>query len=113
MLVVRLIAIPCVACVFEGVIKIAMLVLYMWATSLMKDIRRTYEYHGAEHKTIFCFEHGKELTVENIRPELRYHPRCGTSFLVFVMVISIILFSFISWENIWTRLGLRLLLLMN
>jgi len=77
----------------------------------MEDIKRVFQYHGAEHKTIFCYEAGLELTVENARKMSRLHPRCGTSFLVFVMIISIIMFSFISWSNIWVRIGLRLLLL--
>lgn len=76
--------------VFEGVIRIIIFVLYMWLTSKMKEIRRTYMYHGAEHKTIFCFEHGKELTVANIREEKRFHPRCGTSFIFVTIIISIL-----------------------
>lgn len=77
----------------------------------MKDIRRVFEYHGAEHKTIFCYEAGEELTVENVRNQKRLHPRCGTSFLILVMIISIIMFSFISWENPIQRVLIRLLLL--
>ena len=84
---------------------------YVLAVSQMEDIKRVFQYHGAEHKTIFCYEAGLDLTVENARNMSRLHPRCGTSFLVFVMVISIVLFSFISWDNMWTRLGMRLLLL--
>lgn len=99
------------ATLIEGVVRIAIFLGYVALTSLMKDIRRVFEYHGAEHKTIFCYEYGEELTVENVKKQSRLHPRCGTSFLLIVMVISIILFSFISWENIWMRLGLRLLLL--
>lgn len=95
----------------EGVVRIAIFLAYVGLTSLMKDIQRVFEYHGAEHKTIFCYEYGKELTVENVRTMSRLHPRCGTSFLLIVMVISIVLFSFISWSNIWIRLGLRLALL--
>lgn len=78
--------------VFEGIIRIVIFILYMWLTSKMKEIRRTYMYHGAEHKTIFCFEHGKELTVANIREERRFHPRCGTSF-IFVTILTSILVS--------------------
>ena len=77
----------------------------------MKDIRRVFEYHGAEHKTIFCYESGDELTPENARKYSRLHPRCGTSFLLIVMVVSIILFSFISWDNAVMRIILRLALL--
>lgn len=75
--------------VFEGFLKIVLLVAYMALVSLMKDIRRTFQYHGAEHKTIFCYEHGKELTVENVRREGRFHPRCGTSFLILMLIVSI------------------------
>ncbi len=95
----------------EGVVRIAIFLAYIGLTSLMKDIQRVYQYHGAEHKTIFCYEYGQELTVENVRQQSRLHPRCGTSFLLIVMVVSIILFSFISWSTLWIRLGLRLLLL--
>ncbi len=95
----------------EGIIRIAIFLIYVALVSKMQDIRRVFEYHGAEHKTIFCYESGEELTVENARRFSRLHPRCGTSFLLIVMVVSIILFSFISWDNPWTRLGIRLLLL--
>ena len=95
----------------EGVVRIAIFLGYVLAVSQMEDIKRVFQYHGAEHKTIFCYEAGLDLTVENARNMSRLHPRCGTSFLVFVMIISIVLFSFISWENMWTRLGMRLLLL--
>ncbi len=95
----------------EGIIRIGIFLGYILLVSQMEDIKRVFQYHGAEHKTIFCYEAGLELTVENARKMARLHPRCGTSFLVFVMVISIILFSFISWDNLWIRLGLRLLLL--
>lgn len=95
----------------EGVVRIAIFLGYVLIVSRMEDIKRVFQYHGAEHKTIFCYEAGLELTPENARNMSRLHPRCGTSFLVFVMIISIVLFSFISWENMWVRLGLRLLLL--
>ena len=75
--------------VFTAFIKIIILVLYMSLVCLMKDIRRTFEYHGAEHKTIFCYEAGLELTVENVRKQRRFHPRCGTSFLILMLIISI------------------------
>ena len=78
---------------FEGVMRIALFVGYVWATSLMKDIRRTYMYHGAEHKTIFCYEAGLPLTVENVRPQSRFHPRCGTNYLFLVMMVSILFFA--------------------
>ncbi len=95
----------------EGVVRILIFVLYIFLTSFMKDIRRVFEYHGAEHKTIFCYENGEELTVENVKKQSRLHPRCGTSFLILVMLISIIVFSFVSWENPIERVIIRLLLL--
>ena len=82
--------------VFEGVVKILLLVGYMAAISLMKDIRRTFMYHGAEHKTIFCYEAGLELTVENVRKQRRFHPRCGTSFLILMLLVSIFVSFFID-----------------
>ena len=81
--------------VFEGILRVVLLVGYMSLMLLMKDIRRTFQFHGAEHKTIFCYEHGLELTVENIRKERRFHPRCGTSFLILMMIVSIIVGFFI------------------
>ncbi len=95
----------------EGVVRIGLFLGYVLLVSQMNDIKRVFQYHGAEHKTIFCYEAGLELTPENARKMSRLHPRCGTSFLVFVMIISIVLFSFISWDNMWIRLGLRLALL--
>ncbi len=81
--------------VFEGVLKILVLVLYMALVSLMKDIRRTFMYHGAEHKTIFCYEKGIPLTVENVKKQRRFHPRCGTSFLILMLLVSIVIGIFI------------------
>lgn len=75
--------------IFEGVFKIVILVAYMGAVSRMPDIKRTFQYHGAEHKTIFCYEAGLELTVENVRKQGRFHPRCGTSFLIVMVLVSI------------------------
>ena len=80
---------------FEGVLRIAIFVAYMAAVSLMKDIRRTFMYHGAEHKTIFCYEKGLPLTVENVRKMQGFHPRCGTSFMIVMLILGIILGSFI------------------
>ncbi|MBQ8862355.1 MAG: DUF1385 domain-containing protein [Clostridia bacterium] len=97
--------------VIEGVIKIGIFVAYMLLVSLMKDIRRTFEYHGAEHKSIFCYEAGKELTVENVREQSRFHPRCGTSFMFVMLGISIFSGLFITWENMIVRVLLKLLLL--
>ena len=82
--------------VFEGILKILILVGYMAAISLMKDIRRTFMYHGAEHKTIFCYEAGLPLTVENVRKMRRFHPRCGTSFLILMLLVSIFISFFID-----------------
>lgn len=76
---------------FEGILKIVIIVAYMSLMLLMKDIRRTFMYHGAEHKTIFCYEHGQALTVENVKKERRFHPRCGTSFLILMMLVSILI----------------------
>lgn len=82
--------------VFEGILRIAILVSYMLLVTLMKDIRRTFQYHGAEHKTIFCYENGLELTVENVRAQRRFHPRCGTSFLILMLIVSIFISFFID-----------------
>jgi uncharacterized protein YqhQ len=82
--------------VFEGVLKILILIGYMAAISLMKDIRRTFMFHGAEHKTIFCYEAGLELTVENVKKQRRFHPRCGTSFLILMLIVGIFISFFID-----------------
>lgn len=82
--------------VIEGVLRIAILVAYMEAVSFMKDIRRTFQYHGAEHKTIFCYENGLELTVENVKAQRRFHPRCGTSFLIIMLLVGMIISFFID-----------------
>ncbi len=100
-----------VVSLFEGVLRILIFLLYVILVSRMEDIKRVFQYHGAEHKTIFCYEAGEELTVENVRNQKRLHPRCGTSFLILVMIVSIILFSFISAENAIVRVLIRLLLL--
>lgn len=95
----------------EGLIKVIILVGYMWLCSRMKEIHRVFEYHGAEHKSIACYEAGLTLMVENIRPQRRFHPRCGTSFLFLVVFISIIVGSFISWDNPAIRMLLKLALI--
>ena len=77
----------------EGVLKIAIFIFYLWLTSKMKTMKRLYQYHGAEHKTIFCYEHGEELTVENVRKYKRFHPRCGTSFIFLTLAISILVYT--------------------
>ena len=95
----------------EGVVKISIFIVYMMLASKMEDIKRVWMYHGAEHKTISCYEAGEELTVENIRKYSVRHPRCGTSFMVIVMVISIILFAFTGWWSLWVNLVIRILLI--
>lgn len=80
---------------FEGVLKLIIFIAYLWLTSLMKDIRRTYEFHGAEHKTIACYEAGEELIPENVKKHTRFHPRCGTSFIFLVIAISILVYSLV------------------
>ena len=99
----------------ESVIKLAIFFAYMLLVSKQKDIQRVFQYHGAEHKTIFCYEAGLPLTVENCRMQKHFHPRCGTSFLFVVVIISILIssvvFSFVEWRNLWVRFGLHLLLL--
>ena len=95
----------------EGVLKIAMFVIYLFLCTRMKDIHRRFEYHGAEHKTIACYEAGEELTVENIRRHCRFHPRCGTSFMILVLIVSILLFSVLPWSSTGLRVFLKLLLL--
>ena len=99
----------------ESVIKLVIFFAYMILCSKQKDIYRVFQYHGAEHKTIFCYEAGLPLTVENCRIQPRHHPRCGTSFLFVVVVVSILVsslvFSFVNWRNMWVRMALHLLLL--
>lgn len=97
--------------VVEGIIKMAVFIGYLALVSAMKDIKRVFEYHGAEHKTIACYEHGEELTVENVKKHTRFHPRCGTSFLLFVMIVSIILFALLPRTGVVLRMVMRLLLL--
>ena len=97
--------------VFEGVIRIAIFVIYILLISMMKDIRRLFQYHGAEHKCINCLENGHELTVENAAKATRLHKRCGSSFILFVMMVSIVLFFFIRVRNPIARVGIRILLL--
>ena len=82
--------------IIEGVLKLVIIIGYMSLMTLMKDIRRTFQYHGAEHKAIFCYESGLELTVENVRMQKRFHPRCGTSFLILMILVSIFISFFIN-----------------
>lgn len=97
----------------EGGLRLGVFFLYVWLISRMDDIRRVFQYHGAEHKTINCYEAGEELTVENVRRHTMIHKRCGTSFLLFVMLISIVLFSFLSGTRLsmWEMAMFRLLML--
>ncbi len=95
----------------EGAIKIGIFLVYLWLCSRMKDMKRLFAYHGAEHKTIFCYEKGLPLTVENVRPQSRFHPRCGTSFLLVVIVLGIFVGLLIQIDNTLLRFALRLLLL--
>lgn len=94
----------------EAVIRIAILIMYMFLISKLDDIYRVFQYHGAEHKTIFCYEAEEKLTIENVRKFGRLHPRCGTNFLFLTMLVSIILFSLTGWGSFWQRLILRIIL---
>jgi len=95
----------------EGILRIVIFILYLWLTTRMKQIKRVWAFHGAEHKAIYCYEKGLPLTVENVMAQSKQHPRCGTSFLFIVMIVSILVFSFTSWNNLFVRIILRLLLL--
>lgn len=97
--------------VAEGVIKLIILVLYMWLISFTKTIKTTFQYHGAEHKTIACYEAGDELTPENVMKHTRFHPRCSTSFIMIVVLIAIIVGMFLKWDSLLVRFGMQLLLL--
>ena len=97
--------------IFEGLMRIVIFLCYMLAVSRMKDIRRTFQYHGAEHKSIFCYEKGLPLTVENVRMQKRFHPRCGTSFLVLMLLVGVIISIFISIDNAILRTAVKLALL--
>jgi uncharacterized protein YqhQ len=96
--------------VMEGVLRIALFLAYIVLISQMEDIQRVFMYHGAEHKTINCLEHGEDLTPENVKKHSRLHKRCGTSFLFFVMIISIFFFFFIRTDTVWMKIVCRLLL---
>jgi uncharacterized protein YqhQ len=95
----------------DGVIRIALFLLFIWGVSLFRDIRRVYEYHGAEHKTVFAFENGDPLTAEAVQKYTTFHPRCGTSFLMTVMIISIVFYTLIPVTTFWARFGIRVALL--
>jgi len=95
----------------EGLVRIAIFFAYIYLATMLNDIKRVWQYHGAEHKTIHCYEHEEELTVENVRKYSTKHPRCGTSFLFLVMVISILVFSLVGWHNAIINALLRILLI--
>lgn len=97
--------------VFEGLLRMAIFVGYVGLCSLIPDVRRTFEFHGAEHKTIFCYENELPLTVENVRTQSRFHPRCGTSFLMLTLIVGIVIGFFIPFENPFLRTGVKLLLI--
>lgn len=95
----------------EGVIRLVLFLLYIWGIGLTKDIQRVFQYHGAEHKTIHTYELDLPLTVENVRQQSRLHARCGTNFLLIVMVVSIFVFAFLGWPNLLERILSRVLLM--
>ena len=97
--------------ILEAVLKVAIFLSYMVVISKMKEIHRVFEYHGAEHKTIACYEAGDALTVENVRKYTRFHPRCGTSFLILVVIVSVFLYSVLPWSSTGLRVVFKLLLL--
>ena len=102
---------PVLLNLIEAIIRMAILLIYMYSISKMEDIYRVFQYHGAEHKSIFCYEASEELTVENVRKFTRFHPRCGTNFLFLIMFVSIIIFSFTGWGGFFQRLLLRIVLI--
>lgn len=95
----------------EGLVRLIIFLAYLLAISQMKDVRRVFQYHGAEHKTIFCYESDLPLTVENAKKFPRLHPRCGTSFLLIVMLVSIFVFALTGWPELWVRILSRIILL--
>lgn len=97
--------------IMEGILRLCIFLAYIWGISLMKDIQRVFQYHGAEHKTIACFEAGEALTVENVQKYTRLHKRCGTSFLLIVMMVSTVVFAFLGWPDLWLRILSRVVLL--
>jgi len=95
----------------DGAIRIALFLLFIWAVSLWSDIRRVYQYHGAEHKTVFAFEDGGPLSIAGAQKYSTFHPRCGTSFLMTVMLISIVFYMAFPVHTLWARVALRIVLL--
>ncbi|CUH95475.1 putative membrane protein [Propionispora sp. 2/2-37] len=102
---------PILLNLFEGGLRLAIFLLYIVAISSMKDIQRVFQYHGAEHKTIHAYEAGVPLEVENVRKFSTLHPRCGTNFLLIVMVVSIVMFAFLGWPSLWERITSRIILM--
>lgn len=100
-----------ISVLIEGAIRMILFVCYMLLISRMKEVHRVFQYHGAEHKTIFAYEYGDELTVENVKKHTRFHPRCGTSFLVLVMIVSVIVFFFVPATGLWGKILWRICLL--
>ncbi|MEG2337808.1 MAG: DUF1385 domain-containing protein [Clostridium sp.] len=96
---------------FEGLIKVVIFLSYIYFIGKLEDIKRTFMYHGAEHKTIFCYEAGEELTVENVKKFGRLHPRCGTNFMLTVIIVGILVFSVFGWPNLTQRIILRIVML--
>ncbi len=96
---------------FEGIIRIILFLVYMCLCTLNKEVKRVFQYHGAEHKTIFCYEYGMELNVENVRKQTRFHPRCGTSFIVLMLIVGILIGLFIPFTDVWLRSTVKILLL--
>ena len=102
---------PILLNLLEGGLRLGIFLVYIYGISRMKDIQRVFKYHGAEHKTIHAYEAGVELTVENVQKYSTLHPRCGTAFLLIVMVVSIIMFAFLGWPDLWLRILSRVILL--
>ena len=92
---------------FEGILRIILFLIYMALVTLNKDIKRVFQYHGAEHKTIFCYEKGLDLTVENVRKQIRFHPRCGTSFIVLMLIVGILIGLFIPFTDVLLRSSIK------
>lgn len=102
---------PKVLNLLEGLLRLGIFLAYIIGISMMKDIKRVFEYHGAEHKTIYAYEAGEPLDVEHVRPHSTLHPRCGTNFLLIVMVVSIVMFAFLGWPDLLMRIVSRIILL--
>ena len=92
----------------EGILKMGIFIGYLALITRMKEIHRVFQYHGAEHKTIFCYENGLPLTVENVKKQKRFHPRCGTSFMILMLILSILVSSLMAWDSLWLRTVLKI-----